>query len=80
MGYFNQDKTCKFLLALGNTRGSILNIGREFYSCNNSIYDAIDKFQAWGLIEVIKGKRDLKVKILPKGKEVINAISITINY
>lgn len=67
-------------MALSNQRGSILNIGREFYNCNNSIYDAVDKFEKWGFIEVLKGKRDLTVKFLPKGREVTNAISILYLY
>jgi predicted transcriptional regulator len=73
--FFIQGKPTGFLLAIANPRTSILKIGRGFYSCNNSIYEALDRFSNWGLIEVTKGKRDLKVKITPKGKEVIEAIS-----
>lgn len=67
-----------FLLALNseNSKGkySILNLGRQFYSCNNSIYDAIDWYESKGLIQVTRLKRDLKIKFTDKGKEVLNAI------
>jgi len=72
--FFLQQKPTGFLLALSRSRGSVLKTGREFYSCNNSIYQAIDRFTEWGLIEVTKGKRDLTVKFTDKGKEAINAI------
>jgi predicted transcriptional regulator len=78
--FFIQQKPAGFLLAIANQRGSVLKVGRDFYSCNNSIYEALDRFSEWGLLEVIKGKRDLKVKLTNKGKEVIDAISVLSLY
>jgi predicted transcriptional regulator len=80
MSFFIQPKPTGFLMAIANQKGSVLKIGRDFYSCNNSIYEALDRFTDWGLIEVTKGKRDLTVKFTPKGKEVLNAIAILRNY
>lgn len=69
------EKPAGFILAIHNQKDSILKIGREFYSCNNSIYEALDRFEKWGLIEVTKGRRDLKVKFTKKGNQAIQAIS-----
>ena len=83
MTFLLQDKPVKFLLAMQNqkeNKDTILNIGRKFYSCNNSIYDALDRFEGWGILEVLKGKRDLKVKFTKKGQEVLDAISILAIY
>lgn len=80
MTYLLQDKPVRFLLAMQNQKDSILNIGRDFYSCNNSIYEAIDRFEAWGIIEVTKGKRDLKVKFTKKGLQVLDAIGTLMIY
>lgn len=74
------DKPAKFLLALSKERKSVHEIGREFYSCNNSVYSALDRFSQWGLIEVDRGKKELKVKITAKGKEIISHISALVPY
>jgi CTP-dependent riboflavin kinase len=81
MPYLNDWKTpCKLLLALyknnnnSNVKRSILDLGRDFYSCNNSIYDAIDWYSDKGLIVVKKLKRDLHIKFTDKGNELTKAI------
>jgi predicted transcriptional regulator len=76
MSFFIQQKPSGFLVSLARSKGKVLKTGRDFYSCNNSIYEALERFSKWGLIEVEKGKRDLDVKITPLGKEVIAAISL----
>jgi hypothetical protein len=80
LSFFLNEKSCGFIQGLykhepdKNKKESVLNIGRAFYSCNNSIYDAIDRFEKWGLIQVIRQKRDLKIKFTKDGLELIRCI------
>jgi DNA-binding MarR family transcriptional regulator len=80
MSLFLQDKPVRFIIALSNRRGSALAIGREIYSCNNSIYDTLDKFEEMGLVNVTKDNRNLKVKITPKGHQAIHSIFLLLDY
>lgn len=72
--FFLNDKPCKFLMDLSNKKGSALEIGRQTYGCNNSIYQTIDKFVEFGLIEVSKDSRDLHIKMTKKGVEIVKSI------
>jgi hypothetical protein len=86
VSFFNQEKSCKFILGLKKhetekgKNSSVLNIGRESYGCNNSIYDAIDRFEKWGLISIVRQKRDLKIKFTKDGEEVIRCIGFLSQY
>jgi hypothetical protein len=86
MSFFLSDKPSRFLIGLqkretnDGKKNSVLNIGREFYSCNNSIYDAINRFERWGLITVIRQKRDLKIKFTEDGHKVISSIGVLAQY
>ena len=78
MSYLYELKTPgKLLLSLyknnanSSVKRSVLEIGRDFYSCNNSIYDAIDWLSDKGIISVKKLKRDLKIDFTDKGKEAL---------
>lgn len=73
--FFLSEKPSKFLMNLCNQKGSALEIGRQTYGCNNSIYQTIDKFVEMGLIEVSKKSRDLHIKMTKKGVEVVESIS-----
>ena len=78
MGYYatlNTPEKLLIALNLESQKGkfSVLNLGRQFYSCNNSIYDAIDRYEKDGLIQVTRLKRDLKIKFTDKGKEALKS-------
>lgn len=79
MAYLNTiNQPGKLLLALSKEiqkeKYSVLGLGRQFYSCNNSIYDAIDFYESKGLIEVRKLKRDLKIRFTDKGAYLVKAL------
>jgi predicted transcriptional regulator len=73
---FLNTKPSKFLLCLSKKHSNALAIGREIYSCNNSIYDNLNYFEDRGLITVDKLGRELKIKLTQKGNDYIDAILV----
>jgi DNA-binding PadR family transcriptional regulator len=61
---------------LANKKGTILEIGREFYNTPKSIYDNLYLFESKGLVTIIKLRKDLKIKITEKGKKVLESLYI----
>ena len=77
---FINNAPARFLISLANRKGSVLDIGREYYNTPKSIYDNLYLFESKGLIKLTKLKKDLKVTITEKGEKFIQAIYVILDF